>query len=173
MNSVWSATASIAEKEPLKQRAHTDVLIIGGGMAGILCAYQMQQARISYLLVEADTICSGITKNTTAKITAQHGLIYHQLLRQFGTERAQMYLRANEAALAQYRQLCRELDCDFETRANWLMSCSVSRTFPLRKIRLNLASGIPLAVASSFCVMPSFWRSAWICLARADCSFLL
>ena len=74
---------------------------------------------------------------------------------------------------ARYRRLSRSAVVFLRPRANWLMSCSVSRTFPPRKIRLTLASGIPLAVASSFCVMPSFWRSAWICLARADCSFLL
>lgn len=116
MYSVWSDTASIPNKEPIKQNFQTDVLIIGGGMAGILCAYHLQQSGMSYALVEAGTICCGITKNTTAKITAQHGLIYDKLIRQFGLERAQMYLKANEAALDAYRGLCKNLNCDFETK---------------------------------------------------------
>jgi len=100
----------------MSQDMQTDVLIIGGGMAGVLCAYQLQQAGVSYTLVEADTLCSGITKNTTAKITSQHGLIYGQLIRRFGVEGAQMYLRANEDALDTYRDLCADIACDFEEK---------------------------------------------------------
>ena len=47
----------------------TDVLIIGGGMAGVLCAYLLHRAGVDYALVEAGTLCGGITRNTTAKIT--------------------------------------------------------------------------------------------------------
>jgi len=116
INSVWSDTVSIPKKRSMSQDMQTDVLIIGGGMAGVLCAYQLQQAGVSYTLVEADTLCSGITKNTTAKITSQHGLIYGQLIRRFGVEGAQMYLRANEDALDTYRDLCADIACDFEEK---------------------------------------------------------
>lgn len=56
------------------------------------------QNGISCLLAEAETVCSGVTRNTTAKITSQHGLVYSGLIRRFGVERAQMYLNANESA---------------------------------------------------------------------------
>ena len=69
------------------------------GMAGVLCAYMLQQAGIPYVLAEAQSICSGITKNTTAKITVQHSLIYDKLIRKFGVEKARQYLEANESAL--------------------------------------------------------------------------
>ena len=124
MYSVWSDTASIPNKEPMKQELHTDVLIIGGGMAGVLCAYLLRQAGISYALVEANTICGGITKNTTAKITSQHGLIYDKLIGQMGVERAQMYLIANETALEEYRRLCSTIDCDFEQKDAFVYSLS-------------------------------------------------
>ena len=67
-------------------------------------------------------MCSGVTKNTTAKITSQHGLIYHQLIRRFGLEKARQYWEANEAALLKYRQLCREIDCDFEEKTSYVYS---------------------------------------------------
>lgn len=124
MYSVWSHTASIPNKKPMWQEFHTDVLIIGGGMAGVLCAYLLRQAGISYALVEADTICSGITKNTTAKITSQHGLIYDKLISQMGVESAQMYLKANETALGEYSRLCATIDCDFEEKDAFVYSLS-------------------------------------------------
>ena len=114
--SVWSKTAQLPQFAPLNQDKKTDVLIIGGGIAGLLCAFHLQQAGVSYALVETNRICGGITKDTTAKITTQHGLIYDKLLRQFGLEKAQMYLKANQDALERYRSLCGRIDCDFEEK---------------------------------------------------------
>ena len=114
MDSVWTISAQLLSFEPLKEDIKTDVLIIGGGLAGLLCAWRLKQAGVNVALVEADTICSGITKNTTAKITSQHGLMYDTLIRKMGAEKAKLYLQANQNALQQYRELCREIDCDFE-----------------------------------------------------------
>lgn len=91
-------------------------------MAGILCAYMLKQRGVDYVLAEADTLLSGITKNTTAKITSQHGLVYHKLLNRFDTEKASLYLKANQAALENYRQLCAEIDCDFEEKDAFVYS---------------------------------------------------
>lgn len=116
MNSLWSETAELPRFEQLKKDIRTDVLIIGGGMAGLLCAYKLKQAGVDCVLAEASRICSGITKNTTAKITLQHGLLYQKLIDRFGTERAKMYLEANQAALEEYRGICREINCGFEEK---------------------------------------------------------
>lgn len=120
MNSLWEQTSAIPTFERLHQDRKTDVLIIGGGMAGILCAYLLHCVGISYMLVESSRICAGITGHTTAKITSQHGLIYQRLIQAFGAERARQYLRANEAALEQYRQMCRDIDCDFEEKTSYV-----------------------------------------------------
>lgn len=122
MLSLWSNTTNPETFPQLKGDLQTEVLIIGGGITGILCAYFLQQANIDYVLVEADRICSGITKNTTAKITSQHGLIYHKLTNKFGVEKAHMYLEANESALKEYEKLCSDLDCDFETKSSFVYS---------------------------------------------------
>ncbi len=122
MISVWSDTSKLPSFEELKKECKTDVLIIGGGLAGILCAYQLQLAGVNYILVEAETICSGITKNTTAKITSQHGLIYDKINREFGLEKADMYLKANQAALEQYKVLCKNIDCDYQNKDNYVYS---------------------------------------------------
>ena len=79
MDSIWAKTEALPHFESLQGKVQTDVLIIGGGMAGILCAYFLNRAGVPYVLVEAKTLCSGITRNTTAKITCQHRLIYGSL----------------------------------------------------------------------------------------------
>ena len=122
MISVWSDTSELPHFESLKKNIKTDVLVIGGGLAGVLCAYMLAENGIDYVLVEANKICGGITRNTTAKITSQHGLIYNKLIREFGVERAQMYFRANEAAIEKYRMLCKNINCDFENRDSFVYS---------------------------------------------------
>lgn len=127
MQSLWEQTSRQTEFRRLEQDVKTEVLIIGGGMAGILCAYLLGQAGVPYILLEAETIGSGVTKNTTAKITSQHGLIYDKLIREFGLDRARQYLSANEAALQKYRELCRDMDCGFEEKTAYVYSLNDRR----------------------------------------------
>ena len=122
MPSIWTETAELPQFQPLRTDIQTDVLIIGGGLTGLLCAHALKNAGISCVVAEADTIGCGITKNTTAKITAQHGLIYDKLLKKYGKEKAALYLRANLAALDHYRELCGAMDCDFRDQDAFVYS---------------------------------------------------
>ena len=97
MSSLWSENTVLPAFPALEGDVSTDVLIIGGGMAGLLCALLLKQQGVSCVVAEASRICSGATKNTTAKITAHHGLIYSRLLREKGEEKARMYLIPPEA----------------------------------------------------------------------------
>ena len=145
MDSLWADTAPPAFP-PLEHDAETDVLIIGGGLAGILCAYTLTQAGTDCLLIEADTICGGISRNTTAKITSQHGLIYGKLERQFGPDTARLYWKANEAALRRYRQLARAFPCDFEEKPAYVYSLDQPETLKAELAALERL-GIPAAFA--------------------------
>lgn len=127
MNSVWTDGVKMPRFNTLEGEASTDVLIIGGGITGILCAYFLKEKGVDYLLAEGRTICSGVTGNTTAKITSQHGLIYADLLKKAGPEKAKMYLEANQDAVEKYFELCRNIDCDFEERKNFVYSVSDGR----------------------------------------------
>lgn len=122
MNSIWTENSKLPLFPRLNGTKKTDVLVIGGGLAGILCAYFLKQKGIDYILVEGEKICSGTTANTTAKITAQHGLIYHKLLKKTGTDKALMYLHANQTALEEYKKLCKNIDCDYKVKDNYVYS---------------------------------------------------
>ncbi len=122
MDSIWRKTVKLPEYNSLSGDIAVDVLVIGGGITGILCAYQLEKVGIRYALVEAGRICGGITQNTTAKITAQHGLIYHKLITRYGTELAQMYLAANQMALREFQSLCETIDCDFQEKNAFVYS---------------------------------------------------
>lgn len=122
MESVWNETVALPQFISLQEDAITDVLIIGGGITGILCAYFLQQRGIDYLLVEGEKICHGVTGNTTAKITAQHGLSYAKMLGHAGLEKTQLYLEANQKAVQKYAELARDIPCDFTEKTAYVYS---------------------------------------------------
>lgn len=124
MESIWSKTVELSGFPSLDGDSKTDVLIIGGGMTGVLCAHYLKASGVDCLLVEENTVGSGITGNTTAKITAQHGLIYHRLLKKYGKDNAKLYLDANLEAVEAYRKLCEPMDCDYSTQESCVYSCS-------------------------------------------------
>lgn len=127
LRSLWNETVSRSEFPTLQGDSKTDVLIIGGGIAGILTTYFLQEKGVPYVLVEKDRICSGTTGNTTAKITFQHGFIYHKLLRSSGLKKTQMYLNANRAAFEKYAELCRQIDCSYEVKNNFVYAVNDRR----------------------------------------------
>lgn len=116
MDSIWSQTCMIKERPPLPGDTETEVAVIGAGMAGVLIASALQEAGARVIVLEADRTAGGQTRNTTAKITSQHGLIYRELTQTLGADLARQYAMANEAALAEYRRLVEErsIDCDLE-----------------------------------------------------------
>lgn len=120
--SLWHETCEMPRFPKLEGNKKTEVLIIGGGIAGILTAYFMEQQGIDYILVEKDRICHGTTGNTTAKITYQHGLIYDKLLKSGGVEKARGYYLANKAAFDKFAELAANADCGYEIKNNYVYS---------------------------------------------------
>ncbi len=114
MKPLWETTVDFEPFAPLDKDISTDVLVIGGGIAGLITAFMLKNAGIDVVVVEADRICSGVTKNTTAKVTYQHGLIYKKLADRYGINAAKLYLEANKTALFTYAELCKNIDCDFK-----------------------------------------------------------
>ncbi len=122
MKSIWENDTRRVRFDVLTGDKKTDVLIIGGGIAGILCAYKLKNAGVDCVLAEAAEICGGITKNTTAKITLQHGLIYDKLIRRFGEDKARLYLTSQIRAGEEYARICRNIDCDYEIKDSYVYS---------------------------------------------------
>lgn len=122
MNSIWIENIARPAFPTMPGSLKTDVLIIGGGMAGLLCAHRLKKAGVDCILVEAKKICDGVTGDTTAKITLQHGLIYDKLINRFGQEKAQMYLQAQQKALREFTRLCQSISCDYEKQDSFVYS---------------------------------------------------
>ena len=144
--SVWVETAkNHIEKTKLEGPRKADVLISGGGMTGMLTACKLKMLGIDCIVVEAKTIGGGATQNTTAKITAQHGLIYADIIKRYGAEKARLYYEANTNAINDFRDLSVLYPCDFESKTAFVYSAD-NRLKLEREANAYLKIGIPAKI---------------------------
>lgn len=151
MESIWQASETLPAFPALEKDIETDVLVIGGGLTGLLCAHRLQEQGRNCVVVEADTLMSGTSGHTTAKLTSQHGLIYTKLVRRFGKHPAALYYQANQKAIEEYRKLAETCPCDFEEQDAFVYSCgelsAVRREYLLTKLiggRAEMVRELPL-----------------------------
>ena len=122
MKSIWCLDSKLPSFNSLNQDITTKVCVIGGGLCGLLTLYLLSREGIDCILIEAKTIASGVTPNTSAKITCQHGPIYSKIINQFNLKMAQQYAKANSQALNMYHEIIQnnKIDCNLETIPTYL-----------------------------------------------------
>lgn len=146
MKSIWRDSANRRRFEQLNGDIKTDVLIVGGGIAGIFFAYMLKKGGVNCVLVEADRILSGVTENTTAKITLQHGLIYHKIISKYGVDKAKMYLKAQQDALEFYAEMCSHIDCDYKSQDAYVYTLN-----KLGELELEASAYEKVGLKADFC----------------------
>ncbi|WP_430785673.1 FAD-dependent oxidoreductase [Virgibacillus flavescens] len=124
----WRDSVKLEGYPKLDKTIDTDVGIVGGGITGITAAYLLAKQNVRVVLIDAGEVLNGTTGHTTAKITAQHGLIYNELIEHFGEEKASMYYKANLEALEFITKMIKkhDIDCDFKKEDAFLFTNSDS-----------------------------------------------
>lgn len=125
--SLWiQAIEGLPSFPKLQHDIEADVAVVGGGIAGITTAYQLTQAGLKVALLEAGKLLNGTTGHTTAKITAQHNLIYDELMNQEGKEKAKLYYKANHDARQFIESLAEKhgIDCNLQAQDAYVFTNS-------------------------------------------------
>jgi glycine/D-amino acid oxidase-like deaminating enzyme len=95
MDGTGAGTQMPAQAPPeypaLNTDINVDVAVVGGGIAGVSIAAELTRAGRTVVLLEADRFGPGVTGQTTAKVSALHGAIYHRLSGRRGAETAATY----------------------------------------------------------------------------------
>ncbi len=117
-SSPWLDVPAEATRPPLDSDQSCDVLVIGGGIAGVSTAHELALRGLSVILLEARTIASGVTGNSSAKLSALQGAVYRKLKRTVGAEAAARYAELNLSGLERIATLAETLgtDCAFLRR---------------------------------------------------------
>lgn len=116
--SFWTTQQTTPQFPTLSENLTTEIGIVGGGIVGIVSAYLLVKAGKKVALIEADRLSNGVTGYTTAKVTAQHSLIYDELIKTIGEEKAKQYYDANIVGKNLIEHLIKELsmECDYEAK---------------------------------------------------------
>ncbi|MFH8976538.1 FAD-dependent oxidoreductase [Streptomyces sp. NPDC017890] len=133
--SYWLQTAPGGTPRPaLAEDLDVDVAVIGAGVAGLSTAWELARAGRSVAVLEAGRVAAGVTGHTSAKLTAQHTLVYDKLRRTRGPEGARLYARSQSEAIEHAAEIVAELgiDCDWETRSAYTYVCDAGRVDELR-----------------------------------------
>jgi glycine/D-amino acid oxidase-like deaminating enzyme/nitrite reductase/ring-hydroxylating ferredoxin subunit len=149
-NSYWLDTSDARTPVPLAPPqpppTEVDVAVLGAGIAGLTTAYLLAARGRTVAVLEARHPAAGTTGHTTAKVTAQHGMIYGRLVRRFGSDTARAYGQSQLAALSWLAEAVKEtgIDCDWEQRDSYVYAHRADRLEDLRaEARTAAELGLP------------------------------
>lgn len=147
--SYWLSSTQPLNYPALDGDIEVDILIIGGGLAGIACAYQLLGQGASLAILEGNTVLGGVTAHTTAKITSQHGLIYDKIKTTMGDELAQQYADANQWAIHEIKRISdkHDIQCDYVTESAYIFTQEEKQ---LQKIEKEVNAAADLGIKASF-----------------------
>ncbi len=119
----WMESIQPLIHEKLLHDIQTDILIVGGGISGLTCAYLLTKAGYRVVLVEDGFLGSGETGRTTAHLTCALDDRYYHLETLYGTEKARLAANSHMAAIQWIdNTIQREnIDCDFRRVNGYLL----------------------------------------------------
>ena len=114
--SYWTDTTIPVVQNPLKENLETDVVIIGGGLAGLSAAYCLTQSGKKIVLVEDGLICSGETGRTTAHLVTALDDRYYHFEKFFGVKKTKLIAESHRMSIDFVEQTIKKenIDCGFE-----------------------------------------------------------
>jgi len=103
---------------PLEGALNTDVVVVGGGMMGLMCARTLRARGQGVCLVEAETCGAGASGRSSGLITPDSELELRDLVRQFGTQEAPKLWQFALGGVNAIRQAVLEdqIDCDMQVQ---------------------------------------------------------
>lgn len=157
--SIWNINVSKRKTTSLKQDINVDILIIGAGMSGLTTAYFLKGQK-SLAVIDASTIGSGITKNSTAKITYLQDSIYSKIIKKTNKEKASLYLKSQIEGMNQLKNIIEKenIDCDLTKSPSYLFTMFKNVEYEkqitfFKKEKINIKKGeLPFKTYQSYYV---------------------
>lgn len=113
-DSLWKKNIKNEVMTSLNEDIKCDILIIGGGMAGLSSAYFLSNSGNKIVLIERELCASGASSKNTGKLTFMQGLIYQKIAKNYSEEIASLYLKSQMEAIALALNIDNEnnIECD-------------------------------------------------------------
>lgn len=122
--SFWNDSTAPIAYLPLANDLTTDVVIIGGGIAGLTTAYCLLKSGRKVALLEDGFLGSGESGRTTAHITYALDDRYYDLERFFGAEKSKLAAQSHKQALEWMLgvTILEGIECDFKNVDGYLFT---------------------------------------------------
>jgi hypothetical protein len=132
--SPWMETLAPA-LSPLPQNIETDVLVIGAGIAGLSCAYELASLGRRVTVVDRGRFGRGMTARTTAHLSFETDDGFQELIKAHGRQAAQLWRESQAAAVDRIEAICQAegLACDFARLDGYLVPAKPEDADYLRK----------------------------------------
>ncbi len=136
---LWEQGIKKKRYPSLEQDLSVDVLIIGGGMTGISCAYFLEQDDTSVALVDASLFFHGVTMRTTGKLTYLQGDIYSNIQKTFDDIVASRYLTSQKEAISLVLKAIKDhsITCDLQKTDSYLFTTEEKNVSTIEKEKTN------------------------------------
>ncbi len=115
MKSLWQ-DVTFPKLSSLNKNECCDILIIGGGIAGISTLFELKDLKEKIMLIDKGKIGMGVTSKTTGKLTFLQELNYQKIKEAMNEESAKLYLESQKDAIKNVESIIQkyQIDCGFE-----------------------------------------------------------
>lgn len=120
--SYWTESVMPSEFSKLDQSMEVEVVVVGGGIAGLMTAYGLITRGRKVTVIEDGVIGSGETGRTTAHLTAALDDRYYILEKLFGKEDTRLAASSHQQAINYYQHIIEKenIECDFKRLDGYL-----------------------------------------------------
>lgn len=139
--SLWLEGINPKTTTKLTKGITTDILIIGGGIAGISTAFELRNCGKEITLIDQNKVGFGVSAHTTGKLTFLQELIYQKLEANFGYEISKLYLQSQKEAIEIVKQnvINYHIDCNYEGVSSYVFTNSLKEIKKFQKEELFLS----------------------------------
>lgn len=142
--SIWTKDLNTKPEGKLEEDINCNILIIGGGIAGINIAYQLQNEE-NVVLIDKDKIGYGVTSHTTGKLTYLQGTMCTDIQKTYDFNIAKRYLESQKDAIKIAVDIIKKenIDCNLEKNDSYLFTADEDK-------RLNIERDFLLKTKTKF-----------------------
>ena len=133
--SIWECNIRKRVLNKLDKNITTDILIIGGGIAGLTTAYFLRNSKYKVTLIDKDICGHGVSANTTGKLTFMQDLIYSKLSSNFNDEVALKYLNSCKDAVRIVKNIIsrNNIECNLENVSSYVFTNDINKIENFKK----------------------------------------
>lgn len=133
--SLWLRGMRFNKNKPIEKNESCDILIIGGGMAGLNTAYFLMNKGYKIILVDKNTCGKGISAYTTGKLTYMQELNYHKIKENYNDDIAYKYLESQKDAIRLIKGIINKnnIDCNLDSASAYVFTNEIDRLKDFKK----------------------------------------